>query len=60
MRVVDFWDEEFKAVRAESLATVVELWIKWLDAYCKWDPALRTWSYDFAAMPLAVKLSRLV
>jgi hypothetical protein len=57
VRVVDYWDERFKAVRAESLAEVVELWIEWLDTYCEWDPALRTWSYDFEAVPRDLRVS---
>jgi hypothetical protein len=28
VRVVDWWDEQFKTVRAESLADVAELWIE--------------------------------
>jgi hypothetical protein len=60
VRDVSWDDGEFKTVRAESLAAVVELWIEWLDAYCEWDPALRFWSFDFAALPRDVKLSGLV
>jgi cell wall assembly regulator SMI1 len=57
VRVVDYWDQEFKKVRAESLAEVVEHWVEWLDGFCEWDPAVRTWSYDFAALPVELRLS---
>jgi len=60
VRVVDWEDGEFKTVRAESLARVVELWIEWLDAYCEWDSVLHTWRLDFAALPLDVRLRGLI
>jgi len=60
VRAVDTEDTDFRRVRANSLQEVVEFWLGVLETYCRWSSAKRDWDYDFATLPLEIRLRDLL
>jgi cell wall assembly regulator SMI1 len=61
---VDPWgsgDPDYRDVAAPTLTDAVRTWIDWMDRFdWTWSSEEQRWKFDFAALPMEVRVSRLI